>query len=119
MSKWVVAGAMFLGCVVAMTGLSLASPPDEATKKVMKDAMKSGLYKKVVSGKGSGEDKKELLDLFETLAKSKPAKGGEGDWKNKTGALLEAAKEAAEDKPTASAKLKTAGDCKSCHDAHK
>lgn len=119
MSKWIAVGAMFLGSLAAMAGLSFAAPLDDSAKKVMKDAMKSGLYKKVVTGKGSTEDKKDLLALFETLAKSQPAKGEDGSWKTKTTALVDAAKEAAADQPTASAKLKAAGDCKSCHEVHK
>lgn len=119
MNKWIVVGAMFAGCVVAMAGLGLASPPDDTVKKVMKDAMKSGLYKKVVTGKATGDEKKDLLSLLETLVKGEPPEGDDASWKTKTNALTEAAKAVAEDKPDASAKLKTAGDCKSCHDVHK
>lgn len=119
MSKWTAVGAAFVGCAAIMAGISFAAPPDDATKKVMKEAMKSGLFKKVATGKASADEKKDLLSFMEALAKSTPPKGDAGDWKDRTTALVEAAREAVSDRPTASAKLKAAGNCKSCHDVHR
>jgi hypothetical protein len=51
--------------------------------------------------------------MYEALAASKPPKGAEDSWKEKTTALLEAAKAGDVDK------LKMASNCAACHKAHK
>ncbi len=121
MQKWLVVAGMLLGCfaISATLGLAGSGSPDAAVKAVMKDAMKGGLCKKVASGEGSAEDKKQLLSLFETLSKAKPPKGDDASWKEKTGALVTAAKEVVDGKPEGTASLKKAANCKSCHDTHK
>ncbi|MBI2804164.1 MAG: hypothetical protein HYX68_04170 [Planctomycetes bacterium] len=82
-------------------------------KTVMKKAMKSGLCKKVASGKASEKEKKQLIALFTDLAANKCPKGEEDSWKAKTKALLDAAK--AGDGEA----LAKAADCGACHKAHK
>lgn len=119
MGKWFVVGGMVVGCVALGAGLGVASSPDATIKAVMKEAMKGGLCKKVASGEGSAEDKKQLLTLFESLTKAKPPMGEDSSWKDKTGALVSAAKEVVDGKPTGTANLKKAANCKACHDTHK
>lgn len=80
---------------------------------VMKTAMKGGLCAKVAGGKASDAEKAQLVELFTALAANKPPKGDEASWKEKTGALLTAAK--AGD----GAALKKAANCGGCHGAHK
>lgn len=82
-------------------------------KQVMKKAMAGGLCKKVATGKASSEERKELVALFEALAKNEPPKGDEESWKKKTKALVDAAK--ANDGDA----LKKAADCAACHKEHK
>jgi surface antigen len=119
MSKWMIVGGMVLGTTLLGAGLSVASSPDEAIKAVMKAAMKGGLCKKVASGEGTDADKKELLSMFESLAKANPPRGEEASWKAKTGALVEGARAAVDGKDNAGALLKKAANCKACHDVHK
>ncbi len=82
-------------------------------KVVMQKAMKGGLCGKVASGKASDEEKAQLVALFTDLAANKCPKGDADDWKERTQALLKAAK-------SGDAKaLKKAADCKGCHSTHK
>ena len=99
--------------VLAMDGNVDAGKDKASIKDVMKKAMKGGLCGKVASGKANDEEKKLLISLFTDLAAAKPPKGEEDSWKEKTKALLDAAK--ADD----SAALKKAANCKECHSAHK
>jgi hypothetical protein len=85
----------------------------------MKKAHKDGLLKKVAAGKGTKDDAKELLALYEALGKNKPPKGDAADWKTKTKTLIEAAQEVVDEKPGAAAKLEKAANCGECHKAHK
>ncbi len=95
--------------------------PKNTIEEVMEKAHKGkeSLYKKVITNKASGDQKKELLGLYEDLAKNKPPKGSAEDWKKRTTAIVGAAKEVVEDKPDASAKLRKAVNCKGCHDQHR
>jgi surface antigen len=119
MRKWLVAGGMVAACVVIGAGLGEAGTPDATIKAVMKDAMKGGLLKKVTNGQGNDDDKKQLLTKFESLTKAKPPMGDDASWKNKTDALVTAAKDVVDNKPDGAAKLKNAANCKACHDTHK
>jgi hypothetical protein len=77
------------------------------------------LFKTVSDGKGSQEQKEELLKLYSNLGKNKPPKGDEADWKKRTDTLVGAAKGVVADKSGSLAALKKAANCKACHDAHK
>ena len=79
----------------------------------------ASLLKKVATGKANADQKKELLALYEDLAKNKPDKGGQDDWKKRTTAMVKAAKEVVDDKPGAAPKLGKAVNCKGCHELHK
>ena len=95
MSLWAVAFGL-----VVVSGWSLADDkekPKHSIKDVMKTAMKGGLWKKVGDGQASDAEKKELLALFESLGKNKPPKGEEKSWKEKTEALVNAAKAVVDD----------------------
>ena len=117
MRKLLVAGLM-LGFMAALGfGLGAEEKPKYTIKQVMKTAHKGGLLKKVSEGKASDEEKKQLVELYEAMAALKPPKGEESSWKEKTTALVEAAKEAQEGKGVE--KLKAAADCKACHSGHK
>jgi hypothetical protein len=81
---------------------------------IMKKAMKGGgLIGKVDKGTATPEEKKEFIALLTDLAAHKPPKGDETSWREKTKALLEAAKA---DNVKA---LNKAADCKGCHSMHK
>jgi hypothetical protein len=79
----------------------------------------ASLLKKVATGKANANQKKELLGLYEELAKNKPEKGGQDDWKTRTTAMVKAAKEVVDNKPGAAGKLGKTVNCKGCHALHK
>jgi hypothetical protein len=98
---------------------------DEKPKHTIKATMKAvhkgqtSLMKKVAEGKATDEEKKLLIEHYEALAANKPPKGDEASWKEKTAALLAAAKDVAAGKEGAGAALQKAANCMACHSAHK
>lgn len=105
--------AVLFGMVFMLDGAVYGGKDPVTIKEVMKKAMKGGLCGKVASGKANEDEKKELIALFTDLGKNKPPKGDETAWKEKTKALLDAAK--ADDGKA----LKKAANCKACHDVFK
>jgi Spy/CpxP family protein refolding chaperone len=80
---------------------------------------KPSLLQQVVKGKASEEQKKQLLEYYQELAKNKPPKGDAKDWKRRTNALIVAAQDALAGKPNAARALQSAAKCGDCHKAHK
>jgi hypothetical protein len=95
--------------------------PKYSIEEIMDKAHKgkNSLLKKVVTGKADGDQKKELLGLYQDLAKNKPEKGSQDDWKKRTTAMVGAAKDVVDDKPGAAGKLGKTVNCKGCHELHK
>ena len=108
---------MFFGSVCVFHAAQ--DKPKYTIKEVMGDAMKGGLCKKVGGGKASKDDKEKLVELFVALNKNTPPKGEAASWKEKTEALLTAAKELAAGTKGGEAKLQKAANCNACHGAHK
>jgi hypothetical protein len=109
-----------------IAGLGMFRAADEAKPKytieeVMEKAHKgkSSLLKQVMTGKASDEQKKQLVEYYEELAKNKPEKGSAEDWKKRTTALVKASKEVAGGNESAKPQLGKAANCKACHEAHK
>jgi len=112
--------------------VEIAAPPAPAPAPAtaaasfasVKDVMalhkgKESFLANILAGKGSDDDLKKLVSAYEVLAAQKPPTGDEGSWKNLTGALLTAAKDAQAKKEGAIEKLKAASNCKACHEPHK
>ncbi|MDX1944090.1 MAG: hypothetical protein SFU86_01685 [Pirellulaceae bacterium] len=115
---------LLLASLVVLAGygaVCLTSSAEEkaSIKEVMKVCMKGGLCKKVADGNASDDEKKQLVSLFTAMAAAKPPKGSDDSWKEKTTALVDAAKAAAEGKDGAGAALKAAANCAACHKEHK
>jgi hypothetical protein len=115
-----------VACVVIAFGyvaVSMTTGADEkpsaSIKDVMKVCMKGGLCGKVAKGEASAEEKAKLVECFTALAANKPPRGDEAGWKEKTAALLSAAKDAAAGKEGAGAALQKAANCMACHKDHK
>jgi hypothetical protein len=124
-TKYFVMAVMALGLV---GGLSMFRAADEEPKysieEVMEKAHKAkkgqtSLFKTVVDGKANAEQKKQLVEYYEALAKNKPEKGSAADWKKRTTAILTAAKQVANGNDGARVQLGRAVNCKACHQAHK
>ena len=120
MRKLLVAGAVVV-FGFGLVGLSAQDDkPKFTTKQVMKAAHAKGALKdKVVAGTASAEEKKQLVECYTALAANKPPKGEEASWKEKTAALLAAAKDAEAGKEGAGAALAKAANCAACHSVHK
>ena len=101
----------------------LGAAPQEF--KSIKEAMstthkgKESMVNKIREGKGSDEEHKKALAVWEYISTQKPPQGDEASWKAKTTALIAAAKELVEKKPGALEKVKATSDCKACHSIHK
>ena len=113
---------VFHAIVPALVAAGVLMGMAQDAPKSIKDVMaahkgKDSMVNKIIEGKGSEEDIKKLVTLYEFLATQKPPMGDEAGWKEKTGALVSAAKEVAEKKPTDN--LKKASNCKACHDVHR
>jgi hypothetical protein len=122
MLKFIMAPALILGLLVGLTALRAADDaPQYTIKEVMKMAHsgQNSLAKKVASGKASKDDDKKLVELYTALAADKPPQGDADVWKEKTGALLDAAKAVEDGKDGAAKDLKKAMDCMGCHSVFK
>jgi hypothetical protein len=122
MLKFIAAPALILGLLIGLAALRAA---DETSKYTIKEVMKmahtggNSLAKKVTSGKASKADDKKLVELYTALAADMPPQGDGDVWKDKTGALLDAAKAVEDGKDGAAKDLKKAMDCKACHEVFK
>ena len=111
-----------------MAGLGVFRAADDKPKYTIEEVMekahkgKNSLFAKVKSGKANAEQKKQLLDFYEALAKNpapKSDKGSPADWKKRTNALVVAAKDVVADKEGATKELAKAAICGKCHDIYK
>jgi hypothetical protein len=119
-AKYLLATALALGMIAnAFATRADDAKPKHTVKEIMKLAHKDGLYNKVKGGAASKEEKTELAELYADMVKNKAEKGDPESWKQKCEALASAAKDVAEDKPDALAKLKAANNCGACHNAHR
>ena len=91
------------------------------TKQVMKDHFKGDTseIKKATKGELSKEQVAALLAAVKNLPGNKPSKGEEASWKEKSGALIAALEKLEKGDAGAGDAVKTAANCKACHDAHK
>ena len=110
--------------LVGLSGVFTTAQEKKADPKfkiadVMKEAMKGGLCTKVAEGKASKEEMTTLVEMFTALGQNTPPKGEAASWKEKTSALVAAAKECVDKKEGAGDKLKKAANCMACHSVHR
>ncbi len=116
-----VAGASLLAAEKKADGAAAA--PKYTVEEVMEKAHKGkekSMFSRVVGGKGSDEDKKNLVEYYEAMLANKPPKGEPADWAKRNESILAAAKkvQSGSDQKNLAA-LKNAANCKQCHDLHK
>ncbi len=87
---------------------------------VMKQSMKgdNSLLKRAINGSATDAEKTKLLDYIKKLQNTHPPAGNQADWDNRIKSLVTAATDLAANKQGAVDALKTASNCKSCHNAH-
>lgn len=116
---------LVVGVLVAISGSAFVLGEDDkpkyTIKEVMQEAHKGGLLKKVLGSDPSQADRDKLVEFYTALAASKPPKGDEKEWKEKTSTLVTAAKALAKDAKDKKAvdTLKKATNCKACHEGFK
>ena len=101
-----------------------ADAKDDPIKQVMKIYHKAPkgvdpICKKASDGRASPAELKNLVAAYKTLTTTKPPKGDEASWKEKTSNLYAAAQALAGGAPDGVAKYKEAVNCKACHSVHK
>lgn len=122
MQRFAILTAMLIGFsfVVAANGDEEESKKGKhTTKEVMKLAHKDGLLKKVSAGDASDEEKKQLLDLYVSMAENEPKKGDAKSWKTLNDAVIVATAKVLVGRDGAVDELKKATNCKACHSVHK
>jgi hypothetical protein len=111
-----------------LAGLAVCRPAEDKPKYTIEDVMKKAhdaknnpdaIFPKVVSGKASDDDKKQLVELYTALGQNKPPKGDADDWKTRTDAMVTAAKAVADNKDGSIDDLKKAVACMDCHKLHR
>jgi hypothetical protein len=112
-AKFAVAGLLALGVLAFIGATSAEEKKEEKPKLTIKQVMKlheeEGLRDKVLAGTATGDEKTQLIIAYEALGQNKPPMGDEKAWKERTEAIVKAAK------GNDVAALKKATDCKSCH----
>lgn len=88
---------------------------------VMKNAMKgeASLYQRVAKGQAGQAEAQQLFQYVSGLSGTTPPKGDQSSWDRKVKALVTAAQQVSFGNKQALRALQTAGNCKSCHSAHK
>lgn len=117
--RWILPGMVVVGL---LAGAAWAQGDDPKSIKDVMGAIHKGkdsTINKVKEGKGTEDDHKKLLKMYEYLVTQKAPKGDEKSWKDKTEALVAATKDLVGKKDGALDKLKAASNCKACHDVHR
>jgi hypothetical protein len=113
--KYLLGAMALLGAVLITADANTFGDKDKpkyTIKEVMKEAHKSGLWKKVAKGEADKEDREKLAELYKALMQNKPPAGDADEWKKTTTAMHKIAEDAIKD-PEAGKKLKV--DCGACH----
>ena len=112
-----------LVALVSITAFAIADENHEIIEKVMKEGMKGdeSPFAKVVGGSASAEETAGLTKMMQTLKGTKAPVGDQAKYDTKVAELIaamDAVGGGAKDE-VALKRLKTAGNCKSCHTDHK
>ena len=117
--RYIVAGLalMFTMALVLNSGSVDAGKDDPkySIKDVMKKGHGSGLLKKVLSGNANEDEKKQLVEMYESLAKNKPPRGDAKDWSTRAEQILGAARGVLKGEDGAKDALAKATNCANCH----
>lgn len=122
--KKLLCGAVVALAVLVAGQMNAKNAEPKSIEKIMEEAHEGGaksLRGVVTSGKGTAEEAKKLLALYEDLAKNKAPKGDAAAWKKKNDAIVAAAKKVAakHDDATLGKALFAATACAGCHKDHK
>ena len=113
--------AMGLASVVVSKAAEKDSPIVTVMTKVFKPGKNKApsIVKKAGDGKATAEELKTLLEQLKVLKGEKAPKGEAKDWDERNTALIAATEGLIKGDAGSADKLKTAANCKKCHDLHK
>ncbi len=120
--------SLLAGAALAVALFSPVTFADSKDEEIIKEVMKKyhkapqgqdNVAKKAAMGKASAEEKKELVQAYEKMAKTHPPKGDEASWKEKNTKLVAAAKALQKGEANGVELFKEASNCKACHSAHR
>jgi hypothetical protein len=77
---------------------------------------RNNLDNKLIDGKATDAEKKQLLELYQELGQLKPGRGDLDEWKARTTEMVAAVEAVIKGEEKAGERLAKARDCKSCHD---
>jgi len=106
---------------ITLKSLAEDKKPEMTIKQVMKEKMKGDNcdIKLAIKGELPKEKVTTLLAAVKNLGGQKPPKGDETAWKEKCAALVSALEKLDKGEAGAADAVKTAANCKACHEAHK
>jgi hypothetical protein len=112
--------AGLVAVAIGGTAVTLMAADKLAIGEVMKKGFKGkqSLVVKVTEGKASAEEARKLLDLVKNLGANTPPHGDAASWKAKTDAVVKAAEGVVAGNKDAIEQLRTATNCKACHNVH-
>jgi hypothetical protein len=119
---------VLVSCSLVTLTLSFAEEkPKPTISKIMKQAFLSpynrgstnNLDNKLLQGRATEAEKKELLELLTTLSQSTPPKGNLDDWKKRTTEFVAATKALIAGEEMAKERFVKARNCKECHLQHR
>jgi hypothetical protein len=135
MKRWAIAAIGFSMLFVVVFPWAVSSQDEQPgkaeelrdIKRIMKLAhltpqnrgTRNNLDNKVLDGKATDGEKKELLKLYTALAKATPSAGKLDDWKSRTEELVGALKAVYNGEDQANQRFIKAKDCKACHELHR
>src|SRR5437588_11412515 len=98
--RWLVAGSCAVFSLLLLLSLSgdEASAQDGKPKYTIAEVMKvvhnpkKGILGRVMKGTASEDDKKKMVEMYESMAQTKPPGGDITNWKKRTADLVSAAK---------------------------
>lgn len=114
-----VVAAVAVAGTVLMAADQEKTTPKHTIKDVMANAYKAGLFKKVLTGDASQDEKLALLDYCVSLAENSPNRGSKESWSERTNAIVLATAKVAVGRDGSTAQLKNLANCNTCHNAHK
>jgi cytochrome c556 len=100
---------------------SAALPANENIANAMKNFFKgdTSTFKTVAKGQGSDADIKKLYDVVTALQKEEPPLGTKESWEKRTGELARSIQLLSRGNKQAMIMVQKAGNCDSCHSAHR
>jgi hypothetical protein len=113
-------GLVLAAAVALAAGTSLmAAEPKHSVDEVMKKLHKpknDNVFSRVIAGKGTVDERKMIVEYYESMIAAKPEKGDAKKWQDICNKILTAAKAAEGGDAKALSNLKTTYNCKACHD---